>query len=430
MDSPWFSIAFGVAAFLFYALNMPVVTVGIFLVCGTLICLFCEDTRAGLTLVLLVLFSFRYKDNLQAYFTKSAIKLYVVAMPCFFASMLYRLIRRRVPFGSRFGLLGIGLFCSAMLLGGVFTEYYTFIGFTRVLVLSAALFCAYAFFAFTLQKREDNLLYLARVLAVGICVIALEVLEYYVRNYTWGTPLNAEWKDMMYFGWSISNMVAEMMVFGLPAVFYLIYKEEHGYWYWSIVVLALGALYFTFARNAMLGAAATLLVGTLINCFCGKNKRINLILVCSALLVGIALVLAMYQAGYLTELADFFLDVGLGDRGRFRIWEKHFELFKEYPVLGVGFDAYGQFWAGVSRAHNNLVQMIASTGVVGFTMYLFHRLQTIGMILKKPTVERILMGGCIGVSLMMGMLSSTFFHAYSLVHYGVILLVLEKSAEK
>ncbi len=430
LESPWFSIAFGVLTFFFYTLNIPIVTVGIFLACATFVFLFCEDTRPAVTLVLLLMFSFRYKDNPEIYYTKGAIKLYVVGGACFLLSALYRLVKRRVPFKSRFGLFSVGLFAAAILLGGIFTEHYTLNGFLIALGLAAALFGLYAFFAFTLQKREDSLLYLARVLAVGICLIALELLEFYLRYYTFDTPLDSRWKGFICLGWAIGNMSAEMLVFGLPAVFYLIYKEEKGYWYWSVVAVALFAVYFSFVRNAMLGAAATVFVGTLINCLFGKNRRINAILVFSALFVFIAVAMAMYKKGYLTGLTDFFFDTGFSDRGRFIVWEAHFELFKENPLFGVGFDAYSNIREGLSRAHNNVMQMLASTGLIGLGMYLLHRLQTIAMILKKPTVERILMGGCIAVSLLMGTFSSTFFHFYSMIFYSIILLVLEKSGER
>ncbi len=430
LDSPWFTIAFGVAAFLFYALNLPLVTVGIFAVCGTFICLFCWDTRPGLTLVLLVMFSFQYKDDLGAYLSKPAIILYCIAGPIILFAMGYRVIKRRVYFEGWCGLLGMALFSCAMLLGGVFTKYYTAWGFAKAAALATALFCCYAYFAFTLKKREDNLLYLARVLAVGVCLIAAELFEYYIRNYTWGTPFDADWKYYLHLGWSISNMVGEMIVFALPAVFYLIYKEEKGYWYWLVVAIALAAVYFTFARNALLWSIICTLLCTAANCLFGKHRKINRIVVLIVLALGVGVGVVLYSMGYLHKLMRFFLDVGLTDRGRFKIWKKHLGLFTEYPILGVGFDSYSQFWESVSKAHNNIVQMLASTGIVGFGMYLFHRLQTVGMIFKKPTIDRLFIGGCILISLMMAMLSSTFFHIYSIVHYSVILLVLEKSGDK
>ncbi len=430
LESPWFSIMYGVVVFWLYALNIPIVTLGIFAVCGIFVCLFCEDTRAGITLLLLTIFSFRYKDNPQIYISTPAIILYAVAGPCLLFAIGYRLLKRRVPFKSRYGLLGVALFTAAMLLGGVFTEYYTFWGFAKATALSAGLFLSYAFFAFTLKNKEDNLLYLARVLTVGVCLISLEVFEFYLRNYRWGSPLDGGWKGLICLGWAMNNMVSEMIVFALPAVFYLIYKEDRGCWYWLVVLIALVAIYLMLGRNALLGAVVCVCLGTLANCLTGKNRTKNRILVGLFLLLAIGGLIGLHHMGYIEDLLSFFMKMGLSDNGRFSVWSRFIGFFKENPIFGAGFDAYKQYSDRVSRAHNNLLQMLGSTGIVGLIMYLIHRVQTVGMILKKPTVDRLLMGGCIGISLMMAMLSSTFFHIYSIIHYAVILLVLEKSGEK
>ncbi len=431
LESGWFPVAFAVAAFLFYALNIPIVTVGIFAVCGMFICLFCRDTLPGLTLVLLVMFSFRYKDNLASYLSPVAIVLYIVLGIPLVAAMFYRLCYRRVSCKGKFGLLGVALFCVALLLGGVFTKYYTAWGFVYALAIATALFGVYAFFAFTLENREGNLTYLAKVLTVGVCLISAQVLEIYLRKYQWGTPLDSVWKGQLHLGWSISNMVAEMIVFALPAVFFLIYQEEKGYWYWLVVVIGVIAVFFTLGRNALLWAGLTCIVGAIVNCIGGKNKKVSRILVLCALGVGLCGVAFLYFKGYLDNLLRFFLEVGLDDRGRFENWEKHIEFFLEYPVLGAGFDAYAdRGLSNVIRAHNNLVQMLSSTGIVGLGLYLVHRAQTVYCLIKKPSKDRLFIGGCIAVALLMGMLSSTFFHIYSIVHYSLILLVLEKSGEE
>ncbi len=432
-ESAWFTIAFGAAVFLFYALNMPIVTLAIFAACGFFICLFCRDTRPGLTLVLLIMFSFRYKDNLGAYLSIEAIVLYVIAIPALLIAIGYRIGRSKVAFKGKMGFWGVVLFCVAMLIGGAFTKYYTVGNLVYAVAISAGLLGCYAFFAFTLENREDNLLYLARVLTVGVVVIALEIFEFYLRNYKWGTPLDSEWKGNLHLGWSISNMVGEMIVFGLPAVFYLIYKEKYGYLYWLVLPIAALAVFLTLGRNAMLGAVVCAFVGVLVNCLGGKNKKVNRLLFLFVVAIGIGLLAIAYKKEKLDILMRFFLDTGLDDRGRFDVWGKHLAFFSQHPVFGVGFDAYqNSYYAieGVSKAHNNLLQMISSTGIVGLVLYLIHRAQTVYMLVKKPTMDRLFIGGCIAISLLMAMLSSTFFHIYSIVHYSIILLVLEKSGEE
>ena len=118
------------------------------------------------------------------------------------------------------------------------------------------------------------------------------------------------------------------------------------------------------------------------------------------------------------------------DRNRFTVWRKHLELFREHPVQGVGFKAFHNIMQGREHnAHNNLLQMLSSTGVLGFALYLVHRAQTAYTVLKKRTAARMFMGGCILVGVLLNILSSVFFHIYFLAAYSVILLTLEKSLD-
>ncbi len=430
MDGSLFPIVLGLVAFLFYALNLPVISLLIFIACLCFICLFCKDTRPAVAIAFLILLTFRYKDNAKAYLTSLSICMYVFFTPILLFSMIYRIVRHRVEWKKKTGLLSVGLLCVAFLTGGIFNEYYNLRNFGYVFVMVAGLFGCYAFFAFTMQKREDNLVYLARVCAVFICITALEVLEIYIRKYEWGTPLNAEWRQQLSFGWSVCTMVSEMMVFLLPAVFYLICKEKYGCYYWIVVAVVFAAAFFVFARNALLCWGIVTICGAILSCFLGNNKKINRWIVCSLTAAGILLLILLLSTGALQSLLVYFKQIKLGDNGRLVIWEKHLELFKENPINGVGFEAYRTLIQGkASKAHNNVLQMLTSTGIIGFALYLVHRVQTIYLIVKKTTEGRIFIGGCIGAAVVISVLSSTFFMPYFMIYYSIILLSLEKTED-
>ncbi len=430
MEGSYFPLALGGVAFLFYVLNAPVLCLAIFVACIAFICFFCEDTRPALAVAFLVLLTFRFKDNVKAYVTWYAIVTYVCLAPVVLYSMVYRVLKYRVEWTKRNGLISMAFFCVAFLIGGVFNEYYNLRNFGYVVAVVAILLGCYAFFAFTMKKREDNLLYLARVCAVFIGVAVLQVLELYLRCYEIGTPLNSEWKGNVILGWGLSVMVGEMMVFLLPAVFYLIYKEQRGSWYWFLVIFAELAVYFTFARNALLWSVPVLLVGAGINCFVGKQKTANRLIVLVVAIFTATAIFLLMEIGVVDKLVVFFNQIQLADSGRFSVWEKHCEFFFDSPINGVGFEAYRSTVAGrVSRAHNNLLQMLASTGILGLTLYFVHRMQTIYLIFQKPTLDRIFISGCIWAILGMSLLSSTFFMPYTLIYYSIILLTLEKDVD-
>jgi O-antigen ligase len=62
--------------------------------------------------------------------------------------------------------------------------------------------------------------------------------------------------------------------------------------------------------------------------------------------------------------------------GRIHYWQVAFEIFKAHPILGAGFDAFGNAFTRydtlsgafrVEQAHNDYLQMLADGGLIGFT---------------------------------------------------------------
>ncbi len=430
IESPFFMLASGAWALLFYVLEMPLAILVPFAVFGILHLFFGRDTRSMIPLLLFGTITFRHKYGQEPYLTPQALWCYKIFGAALALAVLYRLLFRRTLCDKR-GFLGILLFCSALMLGGLGSDLYSeYFGsnLNNATTLSLCLLLGYGFFALTMEKREDNLLYLARVCAVAVCIIALEVLDIYIRRYEWGSPLNGTWKGKILFGWTISNMGAEMLVFLLPAVFYLIYRERFGYFYYLVIVVGFVGTYFVFCRNALLWGTLVLIVGFGVNVFFGRNKRLN-----RYWTVGIACVfmitLSVLQAtGYLEKLTEFLRHKGLDDTGRFGIWKEFWHLFQQAPILGVGFDGYKYLVVpiNIAKAHNIAVQMLASSGIVGFFLYLGHQTQTVLSIKKNPTPDRVLMSVCLWTGVGLGLLSSIFFHSYFLIFYGVILSVLDK----
>ncbi len=431
-EGRFFPIAYGGLALLFYVLKLPIVGLAVALLCAACVLYFAEDTRPIVPIVFLTVVTLQYKKNLHAYLSVGAICVYCVLVPLVIFTLVYRLHCHRVAWKSRSGLLSVAFLSAAFLLGGVFSKYYNLKNFGYTIALASIAFGTYAFFAFTLKKREDNFLYLARVCAVAVCIVSLEVFEFYLRNYTFGIPMNDAWKRKIILGWSISNMVAEMMVFLLPAVFYLIYKEKHGCWYWLIVIVSFGAVYLTLSRNALLWGVICVATAGIVNCFVGNNKIVNRIIVAIGIVGIIVGLMILLQWKGFSMITAFFSEVKFTDNGRYAVWSKHAQFFRQSPINGIGFFAYrSEIPNGhATFAHNSLLQMAASTGLIGVGLYLLHRLQTIYVVLKKPKAERLFFGGCIALGVCISLLSPIFFLPYFTVYYVVILLFLEKSSEE
>ncbi len=428
LDGALFPVFLGGAVFLLYALNLPILGLAVCFLLASFIFLFSEDTRPAIAVAFLVILTGRYKDNLDAYLSKLAFAVYAVLGAIFVFAVVYRLVFRRVEWKKKSGLLGMAFFCAAILIGGAFSKYATLKNTGYVVAYSAVAFFVYAFFAFTLKKREDNLLYLARVCAVVIGVIALQVFELYLRLYVDGTELGIAWKNKIVLGWSISNMVAEMMVFLFPAVFYLISKEKYGYLYWALLFVSVLAIGLTLCRNAVLWGGLAIVAGVIANCFVGRHKLFHRCVAIAGITCFVGGLVLIFALGYGDKLFSLVERILSGsDHSRGFLLKKHWFFFLESPVNGVGFQAYSSLhYAMVTYAHNNLVQILASCGIVGMVLYLMHRIQTVCLVVKKPTAPRLFMGGCILVMLGISMLSPTFFLPYFMIYYSIILVSIEK----
>ncbi len=430
IESPFFMLASGAAALLFYVLQMPMSILVLFAVFGIWHLFFGRDTRPLLPLLLFGTITFRHKYGHEPYLTPEALLCYKIFGTALALGVLYRLLFRRTHC-EKTGFLGILLFCSALLVGGIGSDLYAeHLGsnLNNAVTLSLCLLLGYGFFALTMEKREGNLLYLARVCAVAVCMIALEVLDIYIQHYEWGTPLNGTWKGKILFGWTISNMGVEMLVFLLPAVFYLIYKERFGYFYYLVVAVGFVGMYFVFCRNALLWATLVLLVGFGYNLLWGRNKTINRFCTVGLAVAFFITLTVLHKLGHLEKITEFLRKKGWTDSGRFGVWKNFWHLFLQAPILGVGFDGYKYLVipVNIAKAHSVILQMLASSGLVGLALYLGHRVQTVRSLLKNRTHDRLLMSTCVWTGVGLGMLSSIFFHSYFLIFYGVFLSVLDK----
>ncbi len=423
-DGGIFPVALGALVFLFYAVKLPVVALAICFACAAYVCFFGRDTRPALAAMLLAMLSFRYKDCPKQYETPFAIAVYAVLGGALLAAMAYRLIKRRVAWRKKSGTWSTALFCGALLVGGVGSSHYSLGNFAYAIGFSSAAMGTYLFFALTMEKRGDNLLYLARVLAVSALLICAQFLLLYLRVVDLD---GGSWKGKLILGWTIGNMAADMLVFTLPAVFYLVYEEKYGYLYWGVIFAVFVTVYFSLCRNALIWGVLTVFTGALVNCLVGRNKKYNRYAVVGGGVVLATLAIFLYSTGNHEKWIRYYAETGFSDNGRFQLWEAYARLFAQSPLNGVGFKSYSPYEGVILMAHNTPLQMLASSGIIGLAGYLTHRVQTISLVVEKPTPERLFFGGCILLSVLLTVVSSTFFHIYFIVYYVIVLLTLEKS---
>ena len=112
--------------------------------------------------------------------------------------------------------------------------------------------------------------------------------------------------------------------------------------------------------------------------------------------------------------------------------------FRQYPIFGGSFYPQGEFvpwdWADLEafssffppRWHCTLVQIAASCGIVGLAAYVFHRVQTVCMMVRRRNVEKLFIGLYILALLAAGLLDNHFFNIGPVLMYSMALAFAEK----
>ncbi|MBQ2701617.1 MAG: O-antigen ligase family protein [Clostridia bacterium] len=432
VDGPFFPVLLGGFTLVTYLCGLPIFTIAVLFLAMAFILLFCADTRPIIGIVLLLFISMTYRYDPKEYTSvKALVTYFITGAPALFG-MVMRFIAFPIRKSKRKLLIGLVGMSVGFIVGGIFCDYNWAGHLVKTSGLVVAFCGTYLFFSLTMEHREDNLLYVARVCAIALCCIAAQLIQIYVKDYEKGMALDGGWKGEIFFGWGISNTAGELAAMFLPAVLYMIYKEKYGYVYYSLLLVGLAVIVFTLCRAALLFGVGVLLVGLPLCAFIGENKKINRWFSGGLLAVLTTLVVLILTSDEFDKFFEFFTENKLNDRGRFKLWKQYMAFFKEEPFFGVGFLAHKVVYPSVGvawQAHNTPIQVLACTGVFGFALYAFHRLQTVLLFAKKPKWERLFLGACIAVGLLESLLDPLFFRMYFGVYYSVILLVCELSLE-
>lgn len=199
------------------------------------------------------------------------------------------------------------------------------------------------------------------------------------------------------------NMAAQYLLFVLPAAFYLLLYSSESSREWLYAVLAgLIGTYFVYTRTrAAWGAVA---VGVMGLSFCllwsGQRSAISLHLTKRkwAFMLGVAIFVLIMNIVPPYLLPNFgvapalgrlesMLEVETEGQHRFAIWANSLAIFADHPILGAGKGNFRFIYSVYARrviedpsfspekraadAHNDYVQLLAETGLLGAASFLW-----------------------------------------------------------
>lgn len=324
--------------------------------------------------------------------------------------------------------LGLAAFCILMLPGGLFSQNYTVMNAVFAVMIATSIFGLYLLFAFYTdfnEKRVDYFMYCFMLCGLLICV---QLIWAYFTTVQFDA--NGVVKGSVVLGWGIWTGIGGMLAFLMPATFYFAASHRHGWAAYLLGLLEYFCIVLSQSRAALLfgSLGLVLCIGYLF--FKGKNRKQNRLITLILFVIGVVGIVVLWDkvSALLGNLSSF----GLSDNGRYEKWMIGWNHFLDYPILGSGFydsfvDPAFEHGFDPYLYHNNLIQMLAACGIVGLLGYLFHRIQTISLFVKRRNPQNYFLAAALISFIGFNCLDVLFFKFYPGFFYAIMLLCSEHS---
>ncbi len=338
------------------------------------------------------------------------------------------------------GMLALGI---AYFLSGILHEQYSEYAKGNLLfafIQFVSVFLLYFIFSATVKWDRFHLDYFAWCgLIIGLVVAAEVGCIYLTQNIIVdGTIIRSNISS----GWGCYNNIGALISISIPFAFYFACHKKRSSVFLLLACLLFAAVIFTGSRGSLVGAIVAFTASYILTFRKGNNKKEFRIT--SLVLIGVLAAVAL--AFHKTLNGAFDRIPGLGhmdgdsfvwdDSGRFEIYKSGFLVFLRNPIFGQSFypiefdlSSFSQLAQFTSffppRWHNTIVQMLASCGTVGILAYVYHRVDTVRLFLKKRSTAKTYIAFSILTLLVMSLLDCHFFNVGPVLFYSTALAVME-----
>lgn len=322
-------------------------------------------------------------------------------------------------------LLPIALFAASGLFSLIASNLHLslsefFISFSYLLrwVVYSGIFFVVNDFDKEFKNKISNLL-----IIIGSLIVGLGYIQYFFYP---------SLKGLFYLGWD-EHMYRMFSVFFDPnfaGAFFVLYflfltslfLRKKSVPIGLLLILTLGAVFLTFSRSALI-----MLISSSSLFFMLMNRKIWI-----ALLLGITFLVLLASSRYFNiENINFFRIVS--SEARLKTAEKAMEIIEKYPIFGVGFNAYR--YAKLDNnlrndklktashadagADNSFLFVMATTGIVGFILYLFLWFRILNLNVKHNSL---VLSSVIGVFVSSLFINSLFYSLITMWLWIIIAL--------
>ncbi len=368
-----------------------------------------------------------------------------IAVAIFVIPVLYRLVdgvvKRRFKPTPMF--MGLCVFCTALVMNGLFAENYYYMNIIYGLGLAAILLVMFVFISGNVQPDETTYKRIAVTFTALCAALALQLLVAYITlDVVQGGQID---RGSIKFGWGTYNQFGVLITMCLPAWFYLAIKCRHGWAFLFGALFNLAVVVLSMSRQAIMASVFIIIAG-LVWYFIATDKKKRII--GGAVAGAVLLITLIFIIVKQKELGVLFSDLGasfITGSGRTNIWKDGIKKFMDYPLFGNGFyDITAKEWltpgycgegSGFTQAipfmcHNTFVQLLFSCGLIGFGAYILHRVQTVISLFRNPDGGRILIVLTLCGLLATSLLDNHIFYPLPLFVYAMLLAVFTVSEKK
>lgn len=330
-------------------------------------------------------------------------------------------------------LPGLLLLSAAYLMGGIGSPAPGGKHLVFALLQIAALVIPYYILAGGIKWKDCSYTYFSWIGLVMGFVLLAQIIWIYPANQV--IVNNSIQKERIYTGWGIHNNIGGMLAMMIPFAFHLATFHDRHSWTCAIAAtLFLFGVIMTCSRSAILTACAFWLICFIVMIAFTKYRRKNVLALIFLLSTG--LIIALLSQDFLLILFKNMLAAGMDSNNRNFIYQAGLEQFSKYPIFGGSFfpidynlfdwstvDSFSNFFP--PRWHNTFVQILASTGLVGLSAYVFHRVQTVKLFWHKQTWEKTFIATSLLILLITSLLDCHFFNIGPTMFYSAALAFAE-----
>lgn len=384
--TPYFSLTIAVITLLAYLFGVQYVGFFFYAVFACFIFLSIDDVWPIVPMLLSVTFLFRSLDFSEPIFIAMLVPIGICFIARFF---IYKI--KTFEFGYLF--FPLVLICIVLFAGGLFSDHIADWpkGLVTSITIGPGLLFIYWFFRQYVNPPKDYDLRAGFFNALLLCgiIVALEVLFHAYHTKILKDDIFRQGS----MGWANVNSASVIIMISSPACFYFMLKNQ------KILPSLLLAVFLLFASLVSSSDACVLiqlifngimLVGVFVKL---KTRRLKLVLIgqCFLLLLGLVVYFLLNQELLNKIIENFFQSSG-SDNGRTSLYKEAWALFTKNPMFGASLGYYNDaVWMDKFQLtfsyffHSTLFQVLACTGLVGFTAYVYYFVQRYKILTAKST---------------------------------------------